>query len=337
MIYFLKFPLVPSLGGAEFHTLQLAREFQERGQQIKLATSDQHLFRLFEKNKLPRLRMFAGWEPTSKWALLLWPLTFLIARHKLGKLIRHAPAGSTFFCQSLIEKLALFPSLEGRGQGRVIWIEHKVPGNWLKFNPLKFWYLRRAKKVKVITLSQFAKHAFIALSVPERNIQVVPPAIKSVILNAGKRSEESQFTIGILSRLAPEKGVLEFLQTLRPHLPNHPDWHVLIAGEGSESDKIKNFIRIKNLESKIKVLGFVYDKDGFFSQISVLVYPTKVPESYGLAAAEAISRGIPVIAPRLGALPEIIIHGQNGWLITNDNEWIEYLEKLNLPRGRDKS
>lgn len=359
-IYFLKFPLEDSLGGAEFHTLKLARHFQDQGHRVNLITSDHHLFRLFEKHKLPRLRMFMGWEPTSKWSLFLWPLTFLIARFRLKKLIRAAPPDSIFFCQSLTEKLIL-PALsrfttyppditrrESLRAGNLLlttfFLEHKIPGRWLRLNPLKFLFLKYAKRVTIVTVSQFAKNEFVRLGIPEKNIEVVYPSSPAVI--ARVRPKQSQFTIGILSRLDPEKGILNFLNSVIPGLIRNPSWRILIAGDGQQKQEIEAFIRQNGLQSQIKLLGFVYDKSLFFSQISVLVCPSLVPESFGISVLEAMAHGIPVVSNDLGALPEIIKHEQNGFLVSfpplergglgRGREWINHVEEFQNPSTYQK-
>lgn len=320
MIYFFKFPLHESRGGAEFYTLRHAQELLKQGHKIKLFTSDGKLFRLFEQNKLPRRRLFVGWEPTSKWSLLLWPLTYVIARRKFKKLLINIPEGSTLHMQSLIEKLVLTPLTPVRS----IWMEHKIPGRWLKLNPLKFRYLRLAKRVELITVSNFAKQEFIKFGVPEKNIKVeYPTPTSSPPYKGGER--EGVFTIGILSRLDAEKGVYDFLKNILPTLKKHTDWQVLIAGEGSGEEKIKK-LKTQN-QLNLNLLGFVNNLDDFFSQISVLVYPSLVPESYGMAVAEAKARGVPVVATKIGALPE-----QAPDFLVEQNkpeDWIRYLEAVN--------
>ena len=349
-IFFFKFPLVASLGGAEFHTLKLAQHFHAQGRQIKLITSDQHLFRLFEKHGLPRQRTFLGWEPTSKWSLLLWPLTFLIAKIKLKNIVAAAPADSIFFCQSLTEKL-IFPGLLIKPNTynlKPVFIEHKIPGRWLKLNPLKFLYLYYARRVTIIAVSGFVKNEFIKLGVPEKNIQVIYPAVHNPPQpSASKRErvpplklrggEGELFTIGILSRLDPEKGVLGFLTSLLPYLPNHPNWKILIAGEGRQKQEIQQFIWQNHLQNHIELLGFIYNTAEFFSKISVLVQPSRNPEAFGLTVLEAMSHVIPVIAARIGALPEIITHGIDGFLVSSvNNGWIEYLTELENPATCEK-
>ena len=328
-ICFFKFPLEDSLGGAEFHTLKLARYFAASGYNIKLFTSDQKLFRLFEKNNLPRRRIMVGLEPVSRGALLRWPITYIQAFFVFKKALKSIPPGSVCFFQSLTEKIVLTPMAVRKGM-KVFWLEHKVPGRWLRRNPLLRSYRRLAKKIQIITVSNFARKEFIQLGLPERNIRVIYPGIRAVTPassppHGGGRKEG--VAVGILGRLDPEKGVYDFLKIILPHLPGHPDWRGIIAGGGKDKNKIQKLI--SNCK-QIQMTGFVKDKTDFFSRISVLVYPSRVAESFGVAALEAQGGGVPVVAARLGALEEIIKHGETGLLVEPDKpeQWEKYLDRL---------
>jgi len=333
MIFFFKFPLEDSLGGAEFHTLKLAKHFTGS----KLFTSDRKLKNLFDQNNLPGKFFWVGWEPTSKWSLLLWPLTFFIARARFKKLLEKIPNGSTLFFQSLTEKLVLTPMIYG-GKGdkeiKVVWIEHKIPGRWLKSNPLLSQYLKLSKQVQLTTVSNFAKSKFVELGVPESNIKVIYPGVGPT--NYSLKPTPS-LTIGLLSRLDPEKGVYSFLQNTIPAI-KEKGWQVLIAGEGTEKKSIQNLIEKSGLQNQITLLDFVRDLDDFFSQVSVLCYPTKAEESFGIAVLEAMSRGVPAVATNIGALPEIIDHKKTGLLVAPDKPegWGQYLSLLTLNEFRSE-
>lgn len=336
-IVFLKFPLVDTLGGAEFHTQKLARHFVSQGHLISLFSSDKKLLGLFESRGLANKQIFMGWEPTSKRALLLWPLTWWLAQFKLKRLLPHIPRGSIFFMQSLTEKLILTPLLldeSNRLQSKIIWLEHKIPGRWLKLNPLLGQYLELATQVRVVTVSNFAKEKFVNLGVPEKNVNVIYPGISITPSQPPPHGEEKKegITVGVLGRLDPEKGVLDFLKTILPHLHSHPKWKILIAGQGKEETEIIRIINKNNLGQRVKLLGFVHNLDEFFSQISVLAYPSKAAESFGMSIIETLARGIPIIATKLGAIPEIVEHGKNGFLIERGkNSWMKYWEKLANP------
>ncbi|MDZ4243736.1 MAG: glycosyltransferase family 4 protein [Candidatus Doudnabacteria bacterium] len=335
MICFFKFPLEDSLGGAELHTLKLARHFADHGRGVKLFTSDQKLFRLFEKNNLPRQRIMAGPEPVSRAALWHWPITYLRARFAFKKILKSIPLESVCFFQSLTEKIVLTP-LAVRGGIKVLWLEHKVPGRWMRNNPLLQSYKRLGKQIRIITVSNFAKKEFINLGMAEKNIQVIYPGIRTppYFPSLVKEGAGGLFTIGVLSRLDPEKGVLNFLRHGLPYLQKHQNWEILMAGSGKERLEIIELAKSAGLEDRVEMIGFLKDKTDFFSRISVLAYPSRVAESFGVAALEAQAHGVPVVAARLGALEEIIKHGETGLLVDQDKpeQWGEYLEKLDSDR-----
>src|SRR3989344_398734 len=315
-VWFCKFPLIDSMGGAEKHTLLLANHFSSIGDRIKLVSSDKKLLNLFWTNGLSAEYRFAGWEPTSGVSLLLWPLTILFAKPVFWSIAKKTTRDSVFFLQSLTEKLLLSPMLIKKG-GRVFWLEHKIPGRWLKLNPLLKKYLRLSKKVQLVTVSKFAHKEFVKIGGSPKNIQYIYPGV-SVPKN--NTAQPTVFTIGILSRLDPEKGVLSFLNRFLSTLKKNPGWQMIIAGEGKEGLLIKKTILAHRLSDRVRCLGFINDLTGFFSKISVLVYPSLVPESFGLAALESIANKVPVIAPDAGAISEIIQHGKTGFLVPLDSK-----------------
>lgn len=337
---FLKFPLEASRGGAERHTLELAKYLGLRGLAVKVFTSDEYLFRMFEKARLPRQRLFFGPEPTSKNALLQWPLTAFRGQLKLRKVLREFRTGDVLVFQSLTEKLLLTKPARRLGL-KVIWLEHKVPGRWLVKNPLRYSFLRLAKQVRAVTVSQFAKNEFLKLGIGAPNLTVISPGVE-VKIAAGRdllRPKTSKYyTIGVLGRLEPEKGIYEFLQELASPLKTRPRWRIMLAGEGEYEEKIARLVADQNLQEQISLLGYVENLQKFFSQISVLSYPTKAAESFGLAALEAQSFGVPVVASNLGALPEIVIHEKTGLLVewNKPSSWLEALQRLSSPELQEK-
>lgn len=332
MIYFFKFPLVDTLGGGEFHTLELAKGFASQGESVKLFSSDRELLMLFAKANLPQEYVFCGWEPTSKWSLLLWPLTTYLAQKKFQSLLPQIFPGSTVIMQSLVEKLLLTPLLSRASSGiiKIFWMEHKIPGSWLKHNPLLQRFLKLASRVQLITVSNFAKQKFLQLGLSENIIQVIYPSVSQPVQTKKINSSDKEFRLGILGRLDPEKGVLDFIKTVSSNLPTHPNWKIYIAGQGTEERLIKKYLNRQNLENQVKLLGFITDLDQFFSQISVLVYPSQAPEAFGMSVVEAQIRGVPVVATNQGALAEIIDHGKTGYL-TNLEGMTNIIKKLENP------
>jgi glycosyltransferase involved in cell wall biosynthesis len=81
---------------------------------------------------------------------------------------------------------------------------------------------------------------------------------------------------------------------------------------------------------KLVNLGSVkfVDMPAIYQQADMLLFPT-FREGFGLAAAEAMSCGIPVVATNASSLPELVVHGHGGYLCEPGNV-IDFAEKINL-------
>lgn len=97
------------------------------------------------------------------------------------------------------------------------------------------------------------------------------------------------------------------------------EWHTY--GEGTMHEELE-----KIHDGHINFHGVQTDMSLVWPNLDLLLMPSRA-EGLPLAALEALSHGIPVIAPKLGALPDVISHGENGWLFEPGNldEAADYL------------
>jgi glycosyltransferase involved in cell wall biosynthesis len=92
-------------------------------------------------------------------------------------------------------------------------------------------------------------------------------------------------------------------------LPNG-NWSLDVYGTGSLASSLKAGTT-KN--TNIHWHGYIEDKS-VLATYDALVYPSRCWETQGLAMAEALAHGTPVIAARIGSIPETIQDGKNGFL-----------------------
>ncbi len=143
------------------------------------------------------------------------------------------------------------------------------------------------------------------------------------------RSYNTKLRVGYIGRIIYEKGLHKLISSLKYINSNY---ELNIAGKFS-NDKykklIKNIINNNNLEEKINFLGFINNKEEFYSNIDVLVVPSLISwqEAFGLIVIEALAHKVPVIAFESGALPEII-NDKYGFIVKNEDE-IELGKLLN--------
>jgi len=239
-------------------------------------------------------------------------LTWILGKLKTKYLLLGVRRGDVVFFHSLTEKLLMTRAANGRG-AKVFWLEHKVPGRWLLWNPLRSQYQQMAKEAVVLTTSEFSKNRFCGLGLDDGRVVTLYPA--AVV---GKRGRQNNFCVGILSRLDPEKGIANFIATILPFFKRNPKWRLLIAGEGKEENAIRKLITDADMSAQIQMLGLVSDQKAFFEEISVFVYPTRAEETFGMSILEAEAAGCPAAASNRGAIAEVLSDEEAGYLVTDD-------------------
>jgi glycosyltransferase involved in cell wall biosynthesis len=96
-----------------------------------------------------------------------------------------------------------------------------------------------------------------------------------------------------------------------------PNAHLLVAGAGPLQRALEQRAAELGLTTRASFLGFVADMRAFMNACDLLVFPTlpELSEGFGLSALEAMAAGRPVVATRVGSLPEVVLDGETGVIV----------------------
>ena len=106
---------------------------------------------------------------------------------------------------------------------------------------------------------------------------------------------------------------------------SHEYLRLNIVGRGTEKEQLENLARN---DERISLYGRISDEKlkHFYEQSNFLVIPSVWYETFGLVILESFSHGTPVIGSRIGAIPELIKEGYNGYLFESGD--ISELKKV---------
>lgn len=119
--------------------------------------------------------------------------------------------------------------------------------------------------------------------------------------------------------------VVEIFAKVNEKIPSR----LLLVGEGPDLPKIQFQIQELGLTDRVMFLGKQDDIPQVISLADILLLPSE-KESFGLVALEAMACGVPTVGSQAGGIPELIIHGETGYLapIGDTEAMAEYAIKL---------
>jgi glycosyltransferase involved in cell wall biosynthesis len=156
-----------------------------------------------------------------------------------------------------------------------------------------------------------------------------------------ERSPNGPVRIGVIGRIAPEKGQRCFVDAAGLLAATRPDFRFVVIGRplfgNPEADLYFERLREASAGLPVEFAGWTDDVAGALAGLDLLVVPSTGPEATTRVIPEAWSAGVPVLASESGGIAEIVEDGTTGFLVPpcSARALADRMgEVISLPKGR---
>lgn len=290
-------------GGAERHSVLLAKGLSERGHEVILVCpKNSWTWRAIEGSPVRRVNL---------------PLNGTYDMYSLGRLILLARQAGANLLHGHLTRSAFYVNWASKIAG--------VPSVVTAHATNTHKHFQGARRI--IAVSQAVRKHLISKGYSPHQIEVVYNGVEDLQSLYGNTRNQVRKALGLedeevaivqIGRFIRDKGqdiVLEAIKGLS-HLPFRL---FFIGSDDTEWGRYtKDLVRRYNLKNRVIFLGHREDARQLLCGMDLMVQPSR-REALGLSVLEALSAGVPVVASSVGGLPEVIENNVNGFLFDLEN------------------
>ncbi len=325
-----------SLGGQEFATLALTEGLKKRGHAVSLLVRPRSpMARIAGERRLPHHLLVMG-KPLYPWAVA--KLVSLLRRHHID--IVHTNSSRDNWIGGLAARFS-------SQRPRVVLTRHKTTPisknfiNNILYHSLADAIVTTGGDVARRTLLE--DHGF-----DDAKVSAIPTGADltqfSPNVDGRKfRDEigvgEKDCLVGAVCFLRSYKGLDYVIDAAPMVLRRIPHCRFVIVGDGPEKERLCRKIAEMGLEKRIAVVGHRADVPHVMAALDVCVVTSLFGETLTQTIPQALAMEVPVVATNVGSIPDIVRHGETGFLVPPKNETAlaehiaAMLEHRDLARG----
>ncbi len=171
----------------------------------------------------------------------------------------------------------------------------------------------------VTAVSRFLKEKTLVNYQIEKGITVIPNFVdcekyhrvesKEVCEHLSPENEKILIHVSNFRHVKRVHDVIRIFDTVRKKIPSK----LILVGDGPDRSSCEQLARELNIYDHVKFLGKQTELVPILSAAHVFLMPSQ-SESFGLSALEAMACEVPVVASSVGGIPELVIHGETGYI-----------------------
>ncbi|REC93918.1 glycosyltransferase family 4 protein [Kushneria indalinina] len=174
-------------------------------------------------------------------------------------------------------------------------------------------------RLKRITLPRYDRVIFLTSRDVEQfskrsKLLYIPNPSPFTEISDARTAPSSRIAIGV-GRLTYQKGFDLLIPAWKDFISRHPDWKLVIAGEGEDRPKLQSLIQQNGLENHCELHGNSHDIGDLYQRADIMLMPSRF-EGLPMSLIEAQCHALPIVAFDCETGPrEIVTHGKDGYLV----------------------
>ena len=236
--------------------------------------------------------------------------------------IVHTHTSKAGFLGRLAARLARVPRILHTPHGHVFY-GYFGPAATRAFIALERWAAGFTERILTLTDAEAAQHLALGVGRPGQFLtipsgvdlaRVRTAAATGPPVRAGLGVDAGAPLVGAASRLAPVKGLTHLVGAMPEILRRCPRAHLAIVGDGEERPALEAQAAALGVGHRVHFLGFREDIEAVIAALDVFALPS-LNEGMGRVLIAAMALGVPVVATRVGGVPDVVEDGRQGLLV----------------------
>jgi glycosyltransferase involved in cell wall biosynthesis len=298
----------PGLGGQEVRTLNEARWTVERGWRVLVA--GQPAGRLLDRARAAGLETVPVRMRGPLDLPALARLAGLIRRERVSLVHTHSSIDG--WLGGMAARLCRVPVVRTRH------VSIPIRGG---LNPVYRWLADR-----VITSGEAIRRMVVEAGVPSERVVAIPAGVNLEAFPFGARAPETARALGLgrpvigsVAMFRGSKGHPQLLQAFAMVRDKRPGASLLLVGDGIRRAWVEQLAREANLGGAVVFTGFRPDVPALLGTMDCFAQASTRTEGVPQALLQAFAAGVPVVASRIGGIPEVVIDGETGLLVPSES------------------
>jgi glycosyltransferase involved in cell wall biosynthesis len=175
---------------------------------------------------------------------------------------------------------------------------------------------------RVVAVSDEVRQRLLDAGVRAERVRIVRNGIDLRPFDAARATLRGEFgeaaIVGLVGRLAWEKGVDVFLRAAARVLVEFPETQFVVAGEGPDRALLGGLIEELGIGARVTMLGRREDMAGVYASLDVMVSASR-QEGLPMAILEGMASARAMVATAVGEVPKLVVDGRTGVLVAAED------------------